>query len=78
MVARIDLLVADAQKTNGREWSWGTHFRPLVGRHRFGGDGVVQLPPTSPAVCCTVAAGAGAPNWLAAKSAAWSAIPLSL
>ena len=76
----------------------GTHFRPLVGHHRFRGDGVVQLPsggsssdvgaaagssvrwlaPTSPAVCCTAAAGAGTFSWRAVKSAAWSAIPLSL
>src|SRR6202162_3980447 len=72
----------------------GTHFRPLVGHRRFRGDGAVQLPtggstsdagdeagwqaPTSAAVCCTAAAGAGAINWRAAKSAAWSAIPLSL
>jgi hypothetical protein len=76
----------------------GTHFRPLVGHHRFGGGGVVQLPsgdsgwgagaaagwsvgwvaPTSPAVCCITAAGPGAPNWRAMKSAAWSAIPLFL
>jgi hypothetical protein len=72
----------------------GTHFRPLVGHHGFGGGGVVQLPcvgstsgagavagwsvPIWPAVCCTVAAGAGEISWWAAKSAAWSAIPLSL
>jgi hypothetical protein len=71
-----------------------THFRPLAGHHRVRGDGVVQFPiggsssdagaaagwPASiwPAVCCTVAAGAGAISWWAAKSAAWSAIPLSL
>src|ERR1700720_3103005 len=71
----------------------GTHFRPLVGHHRFRGDGAVQLPtggsssdpgaeagwpaPTSAAVYCTAAAGAGAISCRAAKSAAWSAIPLS-
>src|SRR6516162_2912351 len=59
-----------------------THCRPLAG--------VVQLPSggagaaagwsalTAPAVCCTGAAGVGAPNCRAVKSAAWSAIPLFL
>src|ERR1700676_693657 len=74
----------------------GTHFRPLIGHHRFRGDGVIQLPsggsssgagaaaggsvrwlaPTSPAVCCTAAAGAGAINWRAGETPVLAALPV--
>jgi hypothetical protein len=37
----------------------GTHFRPLVGHHRFGGGGVVQLP-------------SGDSGWGAGAAAGWS------